>query len=47
MFFIGMELSKREAVLLGSSTTVAPAPRVSVKLRSITVLVLMVHSTQS
>jgi hypothetical protein len=47
MFLIGMEFSKTEAVLLGSSTTVAPAPRVSVKLRSITVLVSIVHSTQS
>ncbi len=46
MSLMGTEVSKREA-LLGSSTTVAPAPRVSVKLRSITVLVLMVHSIQS
>src|SRR5215467_12124767 len=41
-----MELSNREADF-GSSTTVDPAPSVSVKLRSITVIVLMVHSIQS
>lgn len=43
MFLIGIELSKREAAW-GSSATLAPAPSVSVTLRSITVLVSIVHS---
>ena len=46
MFLTGIELSNRDG-LFGSSTTVAPAPSVSVMLRSITVLVLLVHSSQS
>ena len=47
MLRIGMELSNRDWVCAGSSMTLAPAPSVSVTLRSIAVLVLIVHSTQS